>query len=632
MTWPLVLTLDRAVIASGDPELTTWILDWDWYATFHQPLHLFQANAFYPAKNSLAFTENLYGIALVVFPLRALGATPLFAHNVALLLGLAFSAFGACVLGRTIGASWIGAIAAGIFYAYVPWRMIQLPHIQHVWGGWLAIALAALLVYARTPTWRNAILFDAAFLMNGLTNIHWLLMGSLALAFSAVIAVRAPKRLIVTSAIAFALLVAFLYPYTQVAKQYGMQRQWDETKYYSATLRDWLNPGILTHVYARFAHPDTDAEKWLFPGILGIALSLAGLAFGRRDHRAIAILWIALGFVGSLGLHAFLHRFLFAHVPGFRALRVPARWANIAFLGMSMLIALSVTWMESKRRALGYVAAILFLIELNAAPIRWHMLAPAPRDVDRFIAEHHARVIELPIGGRWDYAFMFHATAHHQPLVNGASGFVPPEQMRVIERASPDYEGLIEELHRIGVDTVIVHADLLDPLPARHVRAWLRRELDAHRLQFVDRFDAGIQGDWVFTLNGPAKSDAMLDRFLNEQLTPSRGTIASLDYPVFAETISGNALFSGWAVSPIGIKKVDLLFNCGRVRLPTQLVEDRGLSQGMPWYPKTPRPRFIAPFAQRPASIPIETEVQVEITDARGQKKLLEGVPINWIR
>src|SRR5438105_13634647 len=73
MTWPLARNLPTAVSYPGDPFINTWILDWDWHATLHQPLHLFEANAFYPAHDSLAFSENLYGISLLLFPLRALG-------------------------------------------------------------------------------------------------------------------------------------------------------------------------------------------------------------------------------------------------------------------------------------------------------------------------------------------------------------------------------------------------------------------------------------------------------------------------------------------------------------------------------------------------------------------------------
>ena len=637
MTWPLAFAIDRAVIYPGDPFINTWITDWDWYATFHQPTHLFQANAFYPAKDSLAFSENLYGVALILFPLRAIGVAPLTAFNVGMLLGFFFSAFAAYVLGRMISGSWIAGIAAGIFYAFVPWRFTQLPHIQHVWGGWLPMMLAALLHYARTPSWRNAALFGGAFLMNGLTNIHWLLLGSLAVALSVPIAVRSPRdwiRIAVCTLIAFALLAPFLIPYARVANLYGMERHWDEAKHYSATLRDWLNPGVTNRFYRRFADTKIDPELWLFPGAFGMALSIIGVTRGRRDHRAIALLWITLGIIGSLGLYAFLHKFLFAHVPGFRAIRVPARWANIAYVGMSMLIALAVSWIASKRRALAYVVAILFMIELRAAPIRWYSVAPEPPAVDRWLATQRARVAELPMGaGDIDYQYMFHATAHHQPMVNGMSGFAPPETVHIVDLwLSKRNDELLDELRRINVDLLIVHADLLGDR-GEEIRTWLRKQLDAGRLQFVARFNASVQGDWVFALNGQrrARTEA-LEQFLDDKLTYSDATIALLDYPRYGEAVSGNALFSGWAMSPWGVRKVVLLFDNGQVRMPTTLLEDRGLSKGLPWYPKTPRPRFVAPFPKRPWFIRPDTDVQVEITDGRGKKTLLDGRPLDWIR
>ena len=638
MTWPLTFAIDRAVAYPGDPLMTTWMIDWDWYATIHQPSHLFHANVFYPAKDSLAFSENLYGVALLLFPLRAIGVPPLVAFNVGMLLGFAFSAFAAYLLGRTIGGCWIAGIAAGIFYAYVPWRFTQLPHIQHVWGGWLPMLLVALLHYARTPTWRNAALFGGAYLMNGLTNIHWLLLGSLAVALSVPIAVRSPKqwiRLGVCTLVALALLAPFLIPYARVAKLYGMQRRWEEAKHYSATLRDWLNPGVANRFYRRFADVKVDPERWLFPGAAGIALSIAGLFRGRRDHRAIAILWIVLGVAGSLGLHMFFHRFLFEYVPGFRAIRVAARWANVAYVGMSMLIALAVSWIARQRRALAYVVTLLFIIDLRAAPIRYYSVNPEPPDVDRWLAaQKRVRIAELPIGeGDIDYQYMFRATAHHQRMVNGMSGFMPPATVRIIDWwLQRKYDELLDELRSINVDLLIIHADLLGDR-AEEVRGWLRRALDAARLQYVARFNAGLQGDWVFTLHGtPHPRAPELERFLDNKMTYSDGTIAVLDYPRYGEAVYGNALFSGWAMSPWGIRKVDLLFDNGQVRMPAKLIPDPGLSKGLPWYPKTPRPRFVAPFATRPWFIRPDTDVQVEITDGRGHKTLLDGRPLDWIR
>jgi lipoprotein-anchoring transpeptidase ErfK/SrfK len=91
-------------------------------------------------------------------------------------------------------------------------------------------------------------------------------------------------------------------------------------------------------------------------------------------------------------------------------------------------------------------------------------------------------------------------------------------------------------------------------------------------------------------------------------------------------------MFSGWAVSPWGIRKVDLLFDNGQVRVPTKRIEDPGVTKALPWYPATPRPRFIARFDRRPWYIRPDTDVQVEITDGNGNKTVWDGRPINWIR
>jgi len=77
MTWPWVLHLRDAVSDPGDPYLNAWIMWWDYYQTFHDPVNLFHAPIFYPYSYTLAYSENNYGIALLFFPLYALGLRPL---------------------------------------------------------------------------------------------------------------------------------------------------------------------------------------------------------------------------------------------------------------------------------------------------------------------------------------------------------------------------------------------------------------------------------------------------------------------------------------------------------------------------------------------------------------------------
>ena len=89
LTWPYVTRLRDAVVDVGDPYLVSWILWWGYHQMFTDPLNLFHSNLFYPLRYTLAFSEHSYGIALLFFPLFALGAHPLTVHSVALCFGFA---------------------------------------------------------------------------------------------------------------------------------------------------------------------------------------------------------------------------------------------------------------------------------------------------------------------------------------------------------------------------------------------------------------------------------------------------------------------------------------------------------------------------------------------------------------
>jgi hypothetical protein len=636
MTWPLVLHLRTAVPAPGDPFLNTWILDWDWYATFHRPLHLFQANAFHPARDSLAFSENLYGLAILLFPLRAMGMAPLTAYNIAILAGFAFCGFATYLLGMRITGSALAGVAAGIFFAFVPYRFTQLPHVQHVWAGWLPMLVLALLHYAEQPTWRRAALFGGAFLMNGLTNIHWLLFGSFAIAVAALILWPRWLPLVTATAAACVLLAPFLYPYTVVAKLYGMVRSWPEMRFYSATWWMWGVSTVYTRWYGKLIRTWIDPELWLFPGGLVIVLTvialMVGWRHGRRRFTVIAIVFIAIGFLGSLGAHAFFHRFLYTYVPGFQAIRVPARWAMIAYLGMSMTVAIATAGLDRGRRWIAVVICALFVMELDAAPIRWFLANPEPPPVYRWLAglPMHRAIVELPIAYfDSEYVYMYRATAHHHRIINGASGFSPPVYQSLVELAKqkPVSDELAFKLRGAGAELAIVHGDGATP----ELRDWLRRQLARGSMAFVRRFDNGIYGDWVFTFfPSPArKTTPELETFLGGGATYNASTFGSLDFPRPGEIVR-HPFFSGWALSPWGIREVNLIFDNGKVRIPTHLIADATVSARFPWYPRTPRPRFVMPVDRRPDGVHFGTDVQVEIIDGRGVRTLLDDRWISW--
>jgi hypothetical protein len=663
MTWPLARNLRCAVSDPGDPFLNAWILDWDHHATFHAPLSLFDANAFHPSKHALAFSENLYGIAILLIPLRLAGAAPLTAYNLAILAGFAFSGFGAWLLGRQLTGSSAAGVAAGVFYAFVPFRFTQLSHIQHVWGGWLPVLLAALLHYAAGPSAKRAALFGATFLMNGLTNIHWLLFGSLAIAGTIAILMVAERvawsrvvgrwlPLFVATAVALLLLLPFLWPYQEASRAYGMVRRSQEARDYSARPADWLISNPHVHLYGALSDAGVDPERWLFPGFLSLLLAATGTVVGLRvggrrspelhpgairDQQpatlyvGVASWWLLLGFIGSLGMRTPFHRFLFTYVLGFRAVRVPARWAMVAYVGLAMLIAVAAAAMARRRQWIAALTAVAFLLELRVAPIRWYLTLPDAPPVYRWLktADVHGGVLELPFDeNKSEYGYLFYAMTHHRPLLNGTSGFAPPSfvQLDAMLHASPIPDDAVRQLERMDCELIVVHSGAITAT----TREWLAALVRSRRLRFVREFDGGLLGDWVFTFRGgrSAVVTPELAPFLRNEPTYSNTTFGLLDTPA-AGSRAAPPFFSGWALSPYGIRRVDLLFENGSVRSPTSLRPDPHLSMLFHWYP-VPTPRFTVAFERRPAGVSRETDVQVEITDGRGQKTRLEDRWFVW--
>ena len=104
-TWPLAT--DPATLSrndNGDALLNEWILAWVAHQLPRAPLQLFQANIFYPAQDTLAFSEPLIVPALLGAPVRWLGGSPVLVHNLLLLAGLALTVFAGYALVR----EWTG--------------------------------------------------------------------------------------------------------------------------------------------------------------------------------------------------------------------------------------------------------------------------------------------------------------------------------------------------------------------------------------------------------------------------------------------------------------------------------------------------------------------------------------------
>jgi hypothetical protein len=291
LTWPIVPRAADGLADIWDAKLNAWILHWDFHQIFRDPLHLFDANIFHPDRYALAFSENLLGASVFAFPLYAAGVSTLAAYNVVFLLGMFLSAMAAWALAREVTGDPLAASVAGLVYAFCPFRLAQIPHIQHQWGAFLALTLLFLLRYLDEGRRRDLVLFGACLAWNALCNVHYAIFSglliALVLAWRGVAAgwrVFRPRLAGVAMAAAAAaiVLVPLFAPYRAASKLYGMERGYGEIDFYSANWGAFLNPGAQNKLYKPLAKKFEKPEGELFPGFAAVALAAAALTKRRR--------------------------------------------------------------------------------------------------------------------------------------------------------------------------------------------------------------------------------------------------------------------------------------------------------------------------------------------------------------
>jgi hypothetical protein len=488
-SWPLALALRTALPHdAGDPLLVTWIL---WWSTQTVPLTAawWNAPAFYPATGVFAFSETLLGLAPITAPIIHAAGEPILAYNVAFLASYLLSGLGAYVLGFVITRRHDASIVAGVAYAFAPYRLSHLQHLQLLSSYWMPVTVAALHLYDERPDHRRAALFAGAWLLQSLACGYYFFFLSLFAALWLVWFVPArwtmasARRLAAWWLAAGLVLLPLLLGYHRIQSEYGFQRAPSEIAYYSGDIAglasaspdSWLWSGVRAT-----AKPESEA----FPGATIPLLLVAGLAFalrverrrdaGRRFARdqmagivvfyavALVLTWLlSLGpapsfegrTLGIPGPYAVL-----MWLPGFDGVRVPARLWMTSVLCLSVLAAIVLASVRHSplRRLLVALACTGML--LDGWPARMTLAA------DPGVQVTHSPAVArlgLPLDGN-ETETMFGAIAQDIPVFNGYSGYTAPQHRALADLLARHDPSILQRLAANGPIEVIVRR-ALDP-------------------------------------------------------------------------------------------------------------------------------------------------------------------------
>lgn len=188
---------------------------------------------------------------------------------------------------------------------------------------------------------------------------------------------------------------------------------------------------------------------------------------------------------------------LYAYVPGFNGLRVPARYAMLTSCCLAVLGAFGARALLAHRRGAIVVAVLsaLFLVESSAAPIpldrrmsaapyrgtppRLHTGASVP-EIYRFAATlpPSTVLIELPLGSpAWDLQSVFYQRVHRHPLVNGYSGGFPrsfDDNRDALGALAVVPEAAWRRVRNTGATHLILHRTAYAAPAADAIERWLR--------------------------------------------------------------------------------------------------------------------------------------------------------------
>jgi hypothetical protein len=264
-------------------------------------------------------------------------------------------------------------------------------------------------------------------------------------------------------------LTPFLLPYWHAFHDQGMARSELDVIGFAASWKDYLTTPGRIH-YALWGQYFFDATA-LFPGVLGVLLTVSAIVSGRawRDRRArmclaFGVAGIALSFGGRLPGYILLFRL----VPLLRGVRAVSRYGYLGIVAVAMLAGFGAADLlkrmtsASMRSAAAACAIAIAAIEPFCAPIWFARYTGISPIYSRLRDVPDAVVAELPFystTASFRHApYMLNSTAHWKPMLNGYSGFEPPS----FEIHYAELEGFpdppsIAALRRAGVTHIFVH-------------------------------------------------------------------------------------------------------------------------------------------------------------------------------
>jgi hypothetical protein len=496
MTWPLARDLGsvgRTGVRGGDARFGTnadgmfslWNVSWVARTLFENPRNLFNANIFYPDKNSLAFSEPNLVAGAIGAPVWMLTRNPYATLNFVILVAFAAAWFFAWLLVRYLTGSSEAGVVAGVLFAFCPYVFAHTSHIQLMLTAGIPAAMLALHRLADEPSMRRGIVLGLAILVQGLACAYYGIFTALLVGY-AVLFLSMSRRLwrsgmwwmalASAAAVACAGTLPFFAHFTGIRTE-GFGRTLGESAAFSANASSYLASSAYAHAWLLRLIASWPAwREVMFPGFMTLGLSIAGGCFAiagarasaARRERETALLYGTAGLLAcwaSFGPAGRLYPLLF-ELPIFTFLRAPSRFAIVVVLALAVVGSLATRRLlaaAGNRRHWAAAALTLVAIAELATAMPWERAVQLPLPYRSLAQMPPAPIAEFPFYSRRPYMhaqYMLYSTSHWMPLLNGYSDHLPARfREDALNLESFPSDRSFATLQGLGVRYVSVHWD-----------------------------------------------------------------------------------------------------------------------------------------------------------------------------
>ena len=606
MTYPLPFRLGSHYVGvGGDLLIFRWNDWWCQKCLLEGRNPLYTTWLFHPQGVSLVYHNFAWLNTAMWLPLSPL-IGPVAAHNVIFLFNLALGGIGMHCLAHYLTKDHRAAFVAGLIFAFWPCRMSHYNHPNMISVGWIPLFLLFLIRTIREESKLKPALLGALFLaLTGLARwLHLMFAGGIAavyVIYSLLFEGRHWNRdtvaaLALTLGLAVVLMGPLLSPLI-VAQIQGDDRSEDVF----STDPDLYSTDLVSYFVPERGHPLFVA--WLSPlwsrmrrgsyvGYSALALAIVGALHGHRDRAC----WLVVGaglFVLSLGPRLQVEgRVLDIRLPyswvqdwaPVRVVRHPNRFSVPLSLPLAVLAGYGMSWLLSwLKRPIVLTAGLGALLLVEYLPWPYPTVRPSVPLFYQQLAQEPGEfaVLDLPMGTRTvAKPYMYYATVHGKPLVEGHVSRLPPSAHDFIDSIAllrglhqshemdPDLCDISRQLSILAdgdIRYLILHPELVPSEQLAQWRSWLAIEpvfedqytvVYRTRPQHGQDFDfVGEVGDGIGLISAALSTNALAqDGWLELDVVWGTRSVPKRDWLARLALVSPLNNVKGSEAAPVSIK------------------------------------------------------------------------------